>query len=462
LPDVARTELLSADGEVLLEVDGALTAERLREVDGLGDDRALAVVCGVAPEEAGGACTRNDVLAAAEQLEMVSRRGCVRGFLVILPRGMLLEHSVAAFNQPHVVALGATRMDFPLVFDRSDPAVADLTESYERQERMFRVEEPDREHRLAYAADPGLFGWLSGARLDPGALPYAIYSPTPVFRRLQSGEVGGVDRQRQYLVPDVHVLTARRDAVDAYTRCVELAADGARFWFGEDFAQFVEIVDEMHAAEPELGRRAAVAAGRPTVVRVLRRRPRYYAVKGGIVVPGGFAGVMLYNLQLDDTNGERFDVRLADGEPAAIVHATVAGGWPKILPLVLGRGLAGLGPKTLPVELAADQIVCLPIRDEHAAAAVAYAARLREAGLRVATELRFGDSLGARLRRHRAAWQPFHVVIGDREAAGQEPVIASPVEQDRLPLGAFVERFGGRLRRCAVPAPPTADLPFAR
>jgi threonyl-tRNA synthetase len=448
VPGIARTELYSGEGELLLEVEGGLDPRQLAAVASVAGDRALAVVCGADGAEAGGTSARVDTLRTAEALELVSRRGCVKGFLTILPRGALLERCVRAFNRDHLEALEATAMEFPLVFDRSDPAMAELTASYEKQDRIFRVEGSRGEYRLSYAADPGLFGWLAGSRLDPAALPFAIFSPTPVFRQLRSGEVGGVDRQRQYHVPDLHLLTEAGDATSVFVRCAGLAAEGARFWFGEDFAQFAEVVAERHAGEPELGRRLAQAAGRPTVVRVLERRPRYYAIKGGIVVPAGFGGIMLYNLQLDDTNGERFDIRLPSGDAAHIVHGTVAGGWPKLLPLAIGRGLAGLGAKVLPPELAAEQVVCLPIDERHRAAAGAYADRLRGHGLRVTVEQGRGQPLGARLRAQRARWQPHHVVFGDRELGGEEPLIASPVDGERFPLERFLDRFGERLRRC--------------
>jgi threonyl-tRNA synthetase len=461
--DFVRAELFSPEGDLLWSGDPARQGECVPCAAGQASEGALAELCGTVPSTTSEmSCTRQKVLSLAEDLGFVGREGCVRGFLVILPSGMLVEQCAEAFNRQHLEGLSAVRMQFPLVFDRGQEDLEDLTESYERQHRMFRLGSGDESLRLAYAADPGFFGWLRGRTLRREALPYAIFSPTPAFRRWKSGEIGGFDHLRQYDVPDVHVLCEEGDALARYERCVELAAEGARFWVGEGFVQFVDVVEDFYGRMPAAGARAARAARQHTLVRVLARRPRYYAFRSGIMIPAGFGLVMLYNLQYDDTNAERFGIHTdsGDGEGVVILHATVAGGWPKLLPIFLGRGLAGLGPKVLPVELAPLQVACVPLAERHRACAGSWVERLRQSGFRAGIVEPEG-SLGQRLKRLRASWQPFHAVIGDREAAGEEPRFLSFGSAGERSFAELAAGLGPRIERCRPASPPLRpDLPF--
>lgn len=456
MADTAYTEVLDPTGELVWRGDPKDRREALKTLVA-APPTGLAALC-TADDLAN--CARSDVMDSAERLRFVSRERPHRGFLTVLPRATLLDQAVEAFNQLHLESLRANRIDFPLLFSRSHEELCALSDSYEKQGRIFQLAGEDSDLRLAYAADPGLFAWLKGRRLNKHDLPYSIYSPLPVFRRWQSGEVS-LDRMRQYPVPDVHILCAAESATEVYEHAVAQAADAARFWVDSDFAQTVDIVDLPGHDPHTLASRLARAAGCHTVVNVLRSRPRYYAVKGGLMIYAGFGLVMLYNFQLDDTNGRRFRFRLDDGGPVSVIHATVAAGWPKILPLVLGRGLAGIGPRAIPAELAWEQVVCVPVADRHVAAAEQTAAQLRDMKLRTVADTNTAGPLGARLRRLRESWQPLHVVLGDREHDA-DPVIEARDGKDSLPLDEFVRTYEDRFRRCSPSVMlHYADPPFA-
>jgi len=454
MADVAYSELLDPAGELVWRGNREDRRDALKALGG----NVVPALGALLDQEDLPSCERGEVMDAAERLGFVTRVGAARGFLTALPRATLVDQAIDAFNVDHLVELRANRIDFPLLFARADDEMRALTSSYEKQGRMFRLADEDSELRLAYAADPGVFAWLKDRCLDSRRLPYGVYTPLPVFRRWQSGEIS-LDRMRQYPVPDVHILTAPENATEVYEDAVRLAAENARFWGGEDVAHSLDIV-EVPGRDPHLvARRLAQAGGCHTVVNVLRSRPRYYSVKGGLMIYAGFGPLMLYNFQLDDTNGARFRIHLEDGQPVEIVHATVAGGWPKLLPLVLGRGLTGVGPRVVPAELAWHQVVCVPVSDRHVPLAERTAARLREAGLRAVADDAASGPLGGRLRRLREAWQPLWAVIGDREEREEreEPLIESMDGKQSMPLDEFVAVYAPRLDRCR----PAAGLHFA-
>lgn len=458
MAEYTTSELRDPDGRLAWRGPYSVRAESIGHIEDSGAANALSSLLGFKPSPT----TRGQVVETAERLGFVSRHGTVRGFIVLEPPAMFLDACVDAFNQPHLHELGATRMEFPLIFDCGDPDLAELTASYERQDRMFRIEIGAVTGRLAYAADPGLFGWLRGRRLRRERLPFAVYSPTPVFRYLKTGEVGGLDRLRQYTVPDLHVLCAPAAAIENFTHCLTLAAAGMRFWFNEAFVQFLDVEEAVLARYPNILTDAPQASAQWTLINLLATRPRYYGMKAGLVGEVGYGAMMLYNLQWDDSNGERFDIKLEGGESPIILHATVAGGWPKMLPVFIGRALGGLGPRVVPPELAATSLMVVPMAQRHIEGAEVIAAKCRGHGIRSAVESHVARRLGDRLNELRAAWQPHHILVGDREIDGADPLIASPTSDERLSLEAYFSRIGPRIARCTPANPlPVSPSPFA-
>jgi threonyl-tRNA synthetase len=392
-------------------------------------------------------CSRNDVMRAAERLELVSRRGQPKGFLVILPAGRVFASCVEAFNVAHLTALDVVPVDFPLVFDGGGAAMADLIAPYHLQGRTFAI--ADRaDLRLSYAADPSLFAWLAGRTLARDRLPFAVYSPQPVFRNFRTGELS-IQRTRQFSVPDIHVLTHADDAVDRYLHALELAAESTRYWFGDDYMHMLDSVAGSTHDRVDFYARAAKAVGGVTVVRCLAARPKYYAQKSGLLVWSGYDNVMLYNLQLDEVNPLRFDMRLDDGGRPVVIHACVAMGVSRMLPLVLGRGLAEITPKTMPVALAPIQVTLIPVGAEHCRRVGMIADLMHAEGIRTAVDTDYSKTVGARANNARRAWHPFTAVVGDRDA--DELPLFHSTTRDGAPrtLKEFLREHGERIRRCA-------------
>jgi len=391
---------------------------------------------------------RSDVLRKAEELEFVSRKGVPRGFLTILPRGTVLQSRVETFNRPHLDALGAVRIDVPIVYDvENAPNLRNLTQSYESQNRVFHLETPSNEWRLAYAADPNLLAYLEGRVLDPSRLPYAIASPMEVFRLLQTGECSGLERNRQYHLPDIHILCGD-DARQTFGLNLALAAKGAQFWDPEAVL-FIDVVEDFLADWPTLGTDLARIVGCPTHVRTRGTRPRYYEFKAGLVLHTGYGLVMLYNFQWDETNPTHFGLRRSDGGDVVIIHATLAGGWPKLLPWAIGRGLCGVAPMVIPPELDSPELTILPVRNEHVRHAHSLASELAGQGRDVQVDDR-DVPLGGKVRQLRQRWAAHHVVIGDREVKGSTtPLVESPAwGVSPCPLPAFLATMGPRFDRC--------------
>lgn len=440
------TQLFGPDGTLLAQ--GAGSGNRF-PVDSLPEDAPrdlLAQLYGKSPLHP--RVSGKQIYQVAEDLQFLDRKGAEKGFYHILPNAHLLNRIMESFNRQHLNALGAEQVTFPMVFDRMSPGLQSLTADYEAQGRIFPIgTDGKKQLRLAYAADPGLFSWLSQRRFSPESIPLALYSPTQGFRKWKKGELGLLNRYNQYLIPDLHLLTEPQLALEKYLQCVRLNAEFIRFWMEEDWCHLLETDVESLTEMPGLGSWMAREIGQYTLMRVYRKRPRYYNLKSGFMVNAGYQPLMFYNLQLDDTNGERFDIRLQDGIPLTILHATVAGSWPKILPIFIGRALAGLRPRSLPLEWAPTQVAVLPVQPEDKVFSEAFARQLESTGLRVKVESP-DRPLGRRLKSLRQQWQSHYTVIGAAERQGKTPLIESPGAKGGIAWPDFIRQNRKRLDRC--------------
>ena len=403
---------------------------------------------------------RSQVLDEAERLGFISRAGCVRGFLAILPPATVFDSCLETFNQRSLAAKDAVRIDFPSVFDNLPLDMTKLTQGYERQGRMFPIAPQEAGLRLSYAADPGLFAWLRGRSLAPERLPYAVYTPIEGFRRFQTGEIAGIDVVRQYKIPDLHIIATRADAEEAYVDHITESAKDLRFFFAENVVLFHEIVADIADEHRLLGASSASTAGLFTVVRYVTKRTRYYGIKSGLIVNAGFADLRLVTLQWDDTNALRFGITVGDAVPV-IIHATLPAGWPKMLPIILGRGLAGLSAFEFPPEIAPVQVSCLPIAERHVPQAQALAERLSRDGVRCELRSDIERPLKVRLGAAKADWRPFVSVIGDRETEENTAMIQSLSSRETWSTETFLNRFTERFHRCQPqPGLLNAALPY--
>jgi threonyl-tRNA synthetase len=391
--------------------------------------------------------TGKEIYDVANKLGFLSAKGCEKGFYNVLPNGMLLNQIMESFNREHLRCLKAERINFPLIFNGAEPRMAELTQSYEMQDRIFNVDSETGTGKLSYAADPGLLSWLSDSVLDQQSLPYCIYTPSPVFRKWRSGELGFMNNYNQYDLFDTHILVDPKTALSEYHQCVQLNSEGMRFWGGEEWFHLLETdkasLEKLGVIGPDIARRA----NQYTLFLIAEKQPRYYCLKSGFMTNAGRKATMLYNLQLDNVNGERFNIKASGNSFISIIHATVAGSWSNILPMFIGRALSGLSPQALPFLIDPVQVTLLPVMEKHYQEADKICQFLFSKGIRSAVDTS-PDSLSKRIKHLIANWHEHYVVIGDRELQGNEPDIESWNTKTKLPLSQFLNKNKERIERC--------------
>ncbi len=391
-------------------------------------------------------CSSSEVLREMERLQIFSRHGAAVGFQTLLPRGTYIESCFEKFNSEFLSELNAVRVDFPIVYDGGVADIVELTKGYEDDGRVFTVEDSDDSLRLSYAADPGLFSWARGRKMKAKSLPCAIYSPTQGLRKWKRGELGAVNRLRQFTIPDVHVFCGERDSLGKYTELIGLGKKGLEQWFGDQYAQFIDIDREFFCENPSFVKEAARASGGYTVVRVLRKRPRYYAMRSGLVVNAGFEHLMVYNLQYDDTSARLFKISSDEQDKVIVIHATAAMGLARVVPAIIAQALMGEKIETLPASLLRDAIVILPTHESFCKDAENLASVLEKKGIGVSILL--NNSLGKRLSALKAQWSPWAIVFGEREKNGGEIEVQCVASKRRTPLANFLAKEAPLITKC--------------
>ena len=430
-----RFKLFDPEGNLLSEGDYSTLQDECQSVEIPENLRRIMVKTSSKQNVKSG----RKILEIAQNLGILSTKGNAQGFYTILSNGKLFKRIVEKFNQPHLEALNAEQIDFPEVFDLSAPGLRVLTHFYEEQDRLFKIEQKDsnKDWRLSYAADPGLFAWLTDQEIYEEDLPYCIYSPLTGFRRWKSGELNPMLKFNAYAIPDFHILTAPEKTYDQYVQCTRINGRQIRFWMGEDWLHVLETDEESIHRFDELGPELARETKQYTLLKIASERPRYFSLKSGFMVDAGFSPIMFYNLQLDDTNGRRFEITLPKNRYTNIIHGTFAGDWPKLLPIFIGRGLEELGSKALPVELSPVQLMILPVGESHISAALELKDRMTQRGIRAAVDT--NDSrVGRKIHQVKTNWIEHYTVIGDRESTNDDNVmIESWVTGNKLTLDDF-------------------------
>ena len=240
-----------------------------------------------------------------------------------------------------------------------------------------------------------------------------------LHRNELSGALSGLTRVRQFQQDDAHIYVREDQIRDEVRRLVELidrfcSTLGLRYTtkFGTrpelrigsdemwDHAE-ATLLDAARAAglDPELNEGDGAFYGPKIDFHVLDSIGRSW---------------QLGTIQLDYPSAERFDLSYTgeDNRPhrPAVIHRAIFGSFERFIAILIEH-FAG----AFPLWLSPVQVTVLPITDEQAHDARAFADTLREAGIRVELDDR-NETLNYRIRDAETSKVPYMAVIGRREA----------------------------------------------
>ena len=254
-------------------------------------------------------------------------------------------------------------------------------------------------------------------------LPLRYFELGTVHRHEPSGVLHGLMRVRCFTQDDAHIICTPEQLQDEITRILEFVADIMQV-FGFSYSMELSTRPEEKSIGSDRDWERATAA----LIQALEENHLDYEVNAG---DGAFYGPKIdvklkdalgrewqcATIQCDFTLPERFDLNYigADGEKhrPVMLHRVILGSIERFIGILIEH-YAG----AFPLWLAPEQVRVLTVTEAHNDYAERVASALKNADIRVATDLR-NEKLGKKIRESQLDKIPYMLVIGDQEVASE-------------------------------------------
>jgi threonyl-tRNA synthetase len=359
---------------------------------------------------------RRDHRKVGPQLGLFTFSDVAPGAAFWLPNGTRVFNRLVELSREMCDAHGYTEVKTPQLYDASLWRTSQHWFKY--RDNMFVTEADGRPMALKPMNCPGhahLFGLQQWSYRD---LPQRFSEPGLLHRNELSGALHGLLRVRHLVQDDAHIFCTPEQALDEAKGCLDMAF--------ETYAQFgIEATLELSTRPDErIGDDAQWDEAEALLTRALEEKELEYTVNEG---DGAFYGPkidlhmtdslgrswQLGTVQMDFQLPERFDLTYTGADNAehrvVMLHRALFGSYERFIGILL-EDTGG----DLPLWLAPEQALVLPIADRHGDYAREVVARLAEAGLRARADLRT-ESVGKKIAEAEAARVPIMLIVGDRE-----------------------------------------------
>jgi threonyl-tRNA synthetase len=277
-------------------------------------------------------------------------------------------------------------------------------------------------------------------------LPIRYAEQGLVHRHEPSGTLHGLLRVRHITQDDAHVFCTEDQIEEEVLRCLDFG------FFIYDHFGFEPRLELSTRPEKRVGSEEMWDRAEAALARALDSRGLEYDLNEG---DGAFYGPkidlhmtdslkrswQLGTVQLDYYMPERFDLAYTGEDNAehrpVMIHRALLGSFERFIGILIEH-YAG----ELPLWLAPQQALVLPIADRHNDYAREVAGRLREADIRADVDERT-ESVGRKIRDGELRKVPLMLVVGDREAETGEVAVRRHREGDQGSLGVdeLIERM---------------------
>jgi len=371
-----------------------------------------------------------------KQLELVDHEDLSdHGHLRLYPKGALIMDLLSDYLLEAVLEEGAYPIKDSSMYDISVEPIRRHVELF--GDRVYLLKADDREFVLRYAACFGQFSILKNALVSYRSLPLKLFELADSYRLEQSGEVGGLFRQRRFHMGDLHVLcrdlqSAKQEFLKLYIKAHRLAHE-----FGWNYVAMVNMCRSFYDRNKDFISDLLQAYSKPMLLYLGVPEDKYYWVINIDLdyIDNLRRPVESVGMQIDVGNAERFGIQFVDengkkGYPV-IIHAALMGSLERWLNNILENAAKqqkhGKLP-SLPLWLSPIQTRILPIADRHIPKALEIANRLKDSKVRLDIDDR-PVSLQRKIRDARREWIPMYAVVGDREV--QSDMLSVSVREDK-------------------------------
>ena len=314
------------------------------------------------------------------------------------------------------------------------------------RENMYFTESGERQYAIRPMNCPGACLVFGAERHSYRELPLRIAEFGQVSRAEREGVLHGLLRVRAFTQDDAHIYCTPEQIVDEVTGICEAIDElYARFGF-ED-------------VRVELSTRPEKSIGSPTSSgsRPRRRCARRSRARGASTssTPATAPSTGRRSTSTSPTRsaapGSAAPARSTSSCPSASTSPTPTADDVQQRPVMIHRALLGSMERfagiliehyagRFPVWLAPVQAIVLPVADRHVEYAERVERELREAGVRVAVDMR-SESVGKKIRDAELGRYPYMLVVGDREQEAAAVAVRAHDEGElgEMPIAEFAD-----------------------
>ena len=379
------------------------------------------------------------------QLDLFHLQDEAPGMVFWHPKGWSLWQSIEQYLRDVLRSRGYQEVRTPLVMDRVLWERSGHWENY--REHMFTTESEKRDYAVKPMNCPGHVQIFNSGLHSYRELPLRLAEFGSCHRNEPSGALHGLMRVRGFTQDDAHIFCTEEQMqaeVAGFIRLlIEVYAD-----FG-----FSDIVYRL-ATRPEkrVGDDAVWDKAEAALAQALdEHRVDWERLPG----EGAFYGPKV-EFSLKDSLGRVWQcgtIQVDFSMPGRLGAEYVAEDNTRRVPVMLHRAILGSLERFIgmliehyggafPLWLAPVQAVVMNITDAQAPYAEAVIARLREAGLRVAADLR-NEKITYKIREHSLQKLPYQLIVGDKERVASTVAVRNRKGEDlgSMALPALIERL---------------------
>jgi threonyl-tRNA synthetase len=366
------------------------------------------------------------------------------------PKGWILWQQVEQYMRRVYHDNGYLEVRGPTILHRRLWELTGHWENY--RDNMFTTESEKRDYAVKPMNCPGHILIFNKGVKSYRDLPLRYGEFGSCHRNEPSGALHGLMRLRGFTQDDGHIFCTEEQILG---ECVAYTALLRKVYARFDFTDIIYRV----ATRPDkrIGEDAQWDRAEATLMRSLDESQCAYEILPG---EGAFYGPKI-EYSLKDAIGRVWQCGTMQVDffmPGRLGAEYVTADNTRRTPVMLHRATVGSMERFLgiliehfggafPVWLAPEQAVVLCITGDQAAYAESVAARLREAGFRVKSDLR-NEKISYKIREHSLQKLPYQLVVGEKEKQAGSVAVRTRSGEDlgAMALDAFIERLGNEAR----------------
>jgi threonyl-tRNA synthetase len=379
------------------------------------------------------------------QLDLFHLQEEAPGMVFWHPKGWSLWQNIEQYLRDVLRGRGYQEVRTPLVMDRVLWERSGHWENY--REHMFTTESEKRDYAVKPMNCPGHVQIYNSGLHSYRELPLRLAEFGSCHRNEPSGALHGLMRVRGFTQDDAHIFCTedqiQPEVAEFIRLLIEVYAD-----FG-----FTDIIYRL-ATRPEkrVGDDAVWDKAEAALAHALDEHRVTWELLPG---EGAFYGPKV-EFSLKDSLGRIWQcgtIQVDFSMPGRLGAEYVAEDNTRRVPVMLHRAILGSLERFIgmliehcggafPLWLAPVQAVVMNITDAQAPYAEEVIGRLREAGLRVAADLR-NEKITYKIREHSLQKLPYQLIVGDKERVASTVAVRNRKGEDlgSMPLPALIERL---------------------